>query len=76
MNESTDESGNIDHINRDVLEDTLRSLQGDINSKAPSFMMKVFYAAGIVAIVLTCLAYIVGRRAGRKRSTIVEIKRL
>lgn len=76
MNESTDKFGDIDHIDRDVLEDTLRSLQGDINSKAPSFMMKVFYAAGVVTIVLTCLAYIVGRRTGRKRSTIVEIKRL
>ena len=63
-------------ITRDMLEDSFRQIQNDINNEAPSMLMKATYTIGICVVIAVCLAYVFGRRIGRKRSTVVEIRRL
>jgi len=65
-----------DRITRDSLEDALRDLQADIDRDAQPLLVKVAYGAAAAAGVLIGLAYLVGRRAGRLRRTVVEVRRI
>ena len=63
-------------ISRQDLEDRFRTIQGDIagtvEQKKQSVM--VIGAAGGVALLL--LTYLLGRRSGKKRSAVVQIRRI
>ena len=65
-----------DRITRDSLEGALRDLQADIDRDAQPLLVKVAYAAATAAGVLIGLAYLMGRRAGRLRRTVVEVRRV
>ena len=62
-------------IERDDIEAKVRELTSDVNKQADSARSKVV-TGGIIALVLTILlVFILGRRAGRKGTTIVEVRR-
>ena len=65
-----------ERISRDSLEDALRDLQADIDREAQPLLVKVAYGAAAAAGVLIGLAYLMGRRAGRLRRTVVEVRRI
>ncbi len=65
-----------DRITRDSLEDALRDLQADIDRDTQPLLVKVAYGAAAAAGVLIGLAYLIGRRAGRLRRTVVEVRRV
>lgn len=65
-----------ERISRDSLEDALRDLQADIDREAQPLLVKVAYGAAAAAGVLIGLAYLMGRRAGRLRRTVVEVRRV
>ena len=65
-----------DRITRDSLADALRDLQADIDRDTQPLLVKVAYGAAAVAGVLIGLAYLLGRRAGRLRRTVVEVRRV
>ena len=65
-----------DRITRDSLADALRDLQADIDRDTQPLLVKVAYGAAAAAGVLIGLAYLVGRRAGRLRRTVVEVRRV
>ncbi len=65
-----------DRITRDSLEDALRDLQADIDRDTQPLLVKVAYGAAAAAGVLIGLAYLLGRRAGRLRRTVVEVRRV
>lgn len=69
-------SGDAERITRDSLEDALRDLQADIDRDTQPLLVKVAYGAAAAAAVLIGLAYLVGRRAGRLRRTVVEVRRV
>ncbi len=75
MGDNSGPSGHSKPITRDVIESALRDLQGDINREAPPLLVKIGYAAAGITAALTGVAYLLGRRSGRKRSAIVEIRR-
>lgn len=72
----SDIAAGSERITRDTLEESLKHLQGDIDQDAPSVLVKAAWAAVAIAVVLILLSYLLGRRTGRKHSTIVEIRRL
>ena len=72
----SDIAADSERITRDTLEDALKHLQGDIDRDAPSVLVKAAWVAAAVAVALILLSYLLGRRTGRKHSTIVEIRRL
>ena len=65
-----------DRITRDSLADALRDLQADIDRDTQPLLVKVAYGAAAASGVLIGLAYLLGRRAGRLRRTVVEVRRV
>ncbi len=69
-------SEDTERITRESLEDALRDLQADVDREAQPLLVKVAYGAAVAAVVLIGLAYVFGRRAGRRRATVVEVRRI
>lgn len=64
------------HISRDDLENKLRAFQGDIKGAVDSQRNNLLVAAGVFGLVLVLVFFLLGRRSGKKKSTIVEIRRV
>jgi hypothetical protein len=64
------------HITRDDLESKLREIQGDVSETAASARNTIIVIGGVVAVVAVLVVFGLGRRAGKQRSTIVEIRRV
>jgi uncharacterized membrane protein affecting hemolysin expression len=65
-----------DRITRDDLEDKFRELEGGTRDQVESARSTVLTAVGVAALILLLLAFLLGTRKGRKRSTVVEIRRV
>jgi len=63
-------------ISRDDIEAKMRELQGEVDENLDSAKSVAVPAAIGVAIVLVLVAYVLGRRKGRKRQLVLEIKRV
>lgn len=67
---------NDDTITPEDLDSSLRSIVGEFEQKASSTsrrLLPLLVGAGVFALIV---AYLLGRRAGATRSTLVEIRRL
>ncbi|MEY3745481.1 MAG: hypothetical protein RL430_255 [Actinomycetota bacterium] len=62
-------------ITRDELENKFRVLQADIQGRAEDKKQSIVAAGSAVAAVVVIVAYLLGRRSGRKRSGRVEFRR-
>jgi hypothetical protein len=65
-----------DKVTRDDLEAKLREIQGGARDQAESAKGTLVAAGGVIALLLMLLVFVLGRRAGKQRSTIVEIRRV
>jgi hypothetical protein len=66
-----------EEIGRDDIERKFRELQTDVVDTVGSQVRSYAIAAGAVLFIsVMTVAYVVGRRRGRKRSTVVEIRRI
>lgn len=63
-------------ISRSDIENKLRALQGDVQDKVEDRRSTLLAVAGVVGVVLVVTFYLLGRRSGRRRSTLVEIRRV
>jgi len=64
------------HISRDDLERKLRAFQGDIKGAVDSQRNNIVVVAGVVGLIVVAVFFLLGRRSGKKKSTIVEIRRV
>jgi hypothetical protein len=62
-------------ITKADIEAKLRRLQGDVEDSVASNRQKIITAIAVAAVVTVSIAYLLGRRAGHKRSAVVEIRR-
>lgn len=62
-------------ITRDELENKFRALQADIQGRAADKKQSIVAAGSAIATVVVLIAYLLGRRSGRKRSGRVEFRR-
>ena len=69
-------SAESERITRDSLEGAFHDLQADIDRETQPLLVRVAYGAAAAAAVLVALAYVMGRRAGRLRRTVVEVRRI
>ncbi|CAA9212579.1 MAG: hypothetical protein AVDCRST_MAG50-101 [uncultured Acidimicrobiales bacterium] len=69
----SDQTGNI---KRSDIESKLREIQGEVDTAASSAkpIGMAVVAAGAVALLV--VAYLLGSRKGKKKSTVVEIRRV
>ena len=65
-----------DRIGRDDIEAKLREIRGEIDSTAETAKPALVAAAAVAAVAVVGLVYLLGVRRGRKRSTVVEIRRV
>ena len=63
-------------ITRDDLEAGFRDLSNEVQGKVDEAKPKLLPAAVGVGLLLLLLAYVIGKRVGVTKSTIVEIRRI
>jgi hypothetical protein len=63
-------------ITRDDLEAKFRELEGSARGQVESARTTLVTAGVIAAVIVLLLAFLLGRRAGKQRSTVVEIRRV
>ncbi len=63
-------------ITRDDLEAKFRELEGGAREQVASARTTAITAGGIAVVLVLLLVFLLGRRAGKQRSTVVEIRRV
>lgn len=63
-------------ITRDDLESKFRELQGEATSTAEQAKSYAIAAAAVLVVGVAAVAFVLGRRRGRKKTTVVEIRRI
>ena len=65
-----------DKITRDDIEAKLRELKDDVDDTAESAKSYAAAAAAGVAVLIFLVAFAAGKKRGRRKSTVVEIRRI
>lgn len=63
-------------ITRDDLESKLRELQGEVDETRDSALATAITVGAVIAVGVIAVAFLFGRRRGRQRTTIVEVRRI
>jgi hypothetical protein len=63
-------------ITRDDIEQSIRAIQTGMTDRVRSRKATVVQAATVASVVVVLVVFLLGRRTGRKRNTIVEIRRV
>ena len=63
-------------VTRDDLEAKFRELQGDVKGKVDDKKQPLLAGAAIGGLVLLLLVFLIGKRSGKKKTTLVEIRRV
>jgi hypothetical protein len=63
-------------ITRADIENKLREMRGDVEETAEAAKAPLMAIAGGVAAVIVIAAFLFGKRRGRRKSTVVEIRRV
>ena len=58
------------------IENKLRSLQGDVQGKVDEKKSTIATTVAAGGVVLLLIFFLLGKRSGKKRSTVVEIRRV
>lgn len=58
------------------IEAKFRDIQGQVDVVAEDSKKKLALAGGVIGILLLLLIYVLGRKAGKKQSSVLEIRRL
>ena len=65
-----------DRVSTQDIETKLRQIRGQFERTTESARSGIVAAGVVGAVVLVTVAYVLGRRRGRRRSTVVEIRRV
>jgi hypothetical protein len=63
-------------ITRADIEAKLRDMRGEVEQTAEAAKAPILAVAGGVATAVVVLAFLLGKRRGRRKSTVVEIRRV
>ncbi len=63
-------------ITRDDIEARFRELNGEVGYEIEEARPQVLTVAAVVAVTVIAIAFLAGRRRGRKRSAVVEVRRI
>jgi hypothetical protein len=63
-------------IERRDIEAKIRELHGGVEDTAHSATSTLITVGAVVAVGVIAVAFLVGRRKGRRRTTIVEVRRI
>ena len=63
-------------ITHDDLKNKLQAFQGEVQGKVDDKKTSIAAVAGGAATVLMILMFLLGKRAGKKKSAVIEIRRV
>jgi hypothetical protein len=63
-------------IRRDDLEAKMRELQGEVTETREAATTTLLTVGAVVVVGVIAVAFLLGRRKGRKRTTVVEVRRI
>ena len=63
-------------VTRSDIENKLRQIRGEVDTAGESAKSYALVAGAAVAVTVVALAYFMGRRKGKKKRTVVEIRRV
>ena len=63
-------------ITRGDLESKLRELQGEVDDTKESALSTAIAVGAVLAVGVVAVAFLLGRRRGKRRTTVVEIRRI
>lgn len=63
-------------ITRDDLEARFRSVQGEVEEQKANALQTAIAIGAVVAVGVIAVSFLLGRRKGKKRTTIVEVRRI
>jgi uncharacterized membrane protein YvbJ len=63
-------------ITRDDLEAGIRRLQGDAQERVNDKKKTVVTIGAVAAVAFVLLVFVLGKRSGKKKTTLVEIRRV
>jgi hypothetical protein len=63
-------------ITRDDIESQLRAIQTDVTGRVTSEKQKIVTGAAVGIVLLFLVVYLLGRKGGKKKTTLVEIRRV
>jgi 1-aminocyclopropane-1-carboxylate deaminase/D-cysteine desulfhydrase-like pyridoxal-dependent ACC family enzyme len=63
-------------IERGDLEAKLRELQGEVTDTTESAKTTLLTVGAVIAVGVIAIAFLAGRRKGKKRTTVVEVRRI
>jgi hypothetical protein len=63
-------------ISRDDLERRFAAVQGGIRGTVADRKQTLITAAGVAGVVLLLIVFLLGKRSGRRKTTLVEIRRV
>ncbi len=69
-------SPGTERITRDQIEAKFRELTGEVTEEAQSARSQVVTVGLAVGVVLVAVVFLIGRRSGRRRSAVVEVRRI
>ncbi|MGV3760446.1 MAG: hypothetical protein ACO1PW_13045 [Actinomycetota bacterium] len=63
-------------ITRDDLELKMRAIQGEVDDTKESAQSTLLAVGAVAVVAVIAIAFLAGRRKGKKRTTIVEVRRI
>ena len=63
-------------IERRDIEAKIRELHGGVEDTAQAASSKLITVGAVVVVGVVAVAFLIGRRKGRRRTTIVEVRRI
>lgn len=63
-------------VTRDAIEAKLRQIKGEVDTSATAAKPAALMVGMAVAVAVVGLAYVLGRRKGKKKMTLVEVRRI
>ena len=72
----TQKVGEGAHVSRDDIESKLRELRGEVDTAGDNARQYAVIAGAVVAVTVVALAFAWGKRKGKKKTTVVEVRRV
>jgi hypothetical protein len=63
-------------ISRDDIESSLRAIQTGVTTTVKSKQARIAQGAAVAAVIVVLIFFLLGKRSGRKKTTVVEIRRV
>jgi hypothetical protein len=62
-------------IDRDTIEAKFRDIQGDVDTVAGDAVNYALVAGAVVAVAIVGVAFWLGKRRGKRKGTVIEVRR-